>query len=112
MSLRTIASGVDTLLTSLSDGEHLSPNKAEQRFVTFVTEAGSVHTLIVDVDHVAQDAESIVQWFEHAKTAVEHLVTPTQPGDETGRQAVEDYANDKVGGGVPSADAGHEGGVA
>lgn len=56
----------------------LSPSPTERRFVTFLNEVGGVHTLIVDVEHAAKDAESLVKWFETARGLI-----ATSPSNES-----------------------------
>lgn len=51
------------LINDIANGV-LSPNPIEKKFVTFLNEAGGVHTLIVDAEHAAKDVESLLKWFE------------------------------------------------
>lgn len=79
-----IDSGTDRNLTSTTDGQHLQVNPAEQRFVTFTNELGAVHTIVVDAEHIAKDAESLLRWFQHTSATVTHKSgTQEQPSHIT-----------------------------
>ena len=67
---RIITSGTGRNLQTVAGKQELDPS--ERKFVTYVTETGAVHTVIVDVEHAAEDAVKLIEWFDHTRTAVEH----------------------------------------
>lgn len=51
------------LINDIANGQ-LTPSSVERRFVTFLNDAGGVHTLIVDAEHAAKDVDSLLKWYE------------------------------------------------
>lgn len=66
-----IAHGEARNLANTKSGQGLAPDPTLRKFVTFLTDTGSVHTIIVDADHAAQDAQQLLDWFTHTKIGVE-----------------------------------------
>jgi len=62
-----VTSGVARNLTNAVIGDNLVPEADEKKFVTFVNALGAVHTVIVDLDHPAKDAQELLEWFEHTQ---------------------------------------------
>lgn len=67
------------------------PDPTVKKFVTFLTDHGAVHTVIVDAEHAAQDAESLLKWFEHTRAGVELSSNrTTSPYFKTAEQVISD----------------------
>lgn len=64
------------------------PDPTERKFATFVTDTGAVHTIIVDVDHVANDVRTLLNWFDETRTLVEQSPADEQPGHKPHRDIV------------------------
>jgi hypothetical protein len=77
---RIISTGVERQLTNNVVGDRLSINNDEHRFVTFITENGGVHTIIVDAEHAAKDADELLKWFDKTRTLVETAPASDKPG--------------------------------
>lgn len=67
-----IDSGTARNAANTTNGTQLAADPTEKRFVTYVNDLGAVHTIIVDVEHIAKDAESLVKWFDHTRATVTH----------------------------------------
>lgn len=92
-----VAEGKARGVTSVPGHAGRVPNPNEERFVTFLTEAGSVHTIIVDVDHAASDASELLDWFEHTRAGVELSASrPTSPLYKTADEVIK-AADEAVG---------------
>lgn len=76
---------------------NLIPDATPQKFVTFVNELGGVHTIIVDAEHAAKDADELLQWFEHTRALVTTSASlPTDPNHRTPEQVIA-TANERSG---------------
>jgi hypothetical protein len=97
-----VNSGVARNLVNDVVGGTLVPNADERKFVTFLNQLGGVHTIIVDAEHAAKDADELLQWFEHTQAiAGTSASVPTDPNhvppdDVIGR------ANARMGYGEPT----------
>lgn len=86
-----INSGEARNLTRVATPSGWVPDPTLKRFVTFLTDHGSVHTVIVDADHAAQDAETLLKWFEHTRAGVELSSNrTTSPYFKTAEQVIAD----------------------
>lgn len=82
-----VSEGQARNLTTQDTRDGLQPDPTERRYVTFINDLGAVHTLIVDTEHAAQDAGSLLKWFDHTRAAIglshgdptsDHYRTPDQ----------------------------------
>lgn len=100
-----VDSGTKGNLVTANTPAGRAPDPTPRRFLTFLTDAGSVHTIVVDVDHAAQDAETLLQWFLHTRVGVELSASnPTSPFHKTVDEVVK-YADEAVGLVKSTADA-------
>lgn len=67
---RIITEGTARNMVRLPDSN--APDPTERKFVTYVNSVGAVHTVIVDIEHAAQDGEQLLKWFRQTITEVEH----------------------------------------
>lgn len=92
-----VAQGTKSGVTSVPSPAGRVPNPDPERFLTFLTEGGSVHTIIVDADHAAADAQQLLDWFEHTRAGVELSASrPTSPLFKTADEVVR-FADEAVG---------------
>lgn len=78
-------------LTRVASPAGWIPDPTLKKFVTFLTDRGAVHTVIVDAEHAAQDAESLLKWFEHTRAGVELSSNrTTSPYFKTAEQVIND----------------------
>lgn len=92
------------LINGIANGQ-LVPDAKERKFVTFVNELGGVHTIIVDVEHAAETADELLQWFEHTRAQVTASASlPTDPNHRTPEQVI-DIANQRMGFSKPDENA-------
>lgn len=98
MGLTAILTGVERNLSNVEADGVRRLQSAEQRFVTAVSDNGAVHTFIVDLDHAAQDAESVIKWVEHAR-GLAAIAPAVDNGGPTAAEVIES-ANDRIGAGT------------
>lgn len=66
-----VAEGKAANLTTTVGVSGRVPDPTVRRFITYLTEAGSVHTIIVDAEHATQDAETLLKWFNATRVGAE-----------------------------------------
>ena len=65
-----VKTGTARNLTNEVHGLQLVVSSVEKRFLTYVNDLGGVHTIIVDVEHAAKDAETLLKWFESTRAII------------------------------------------
>lgn len=60
-----------------SNGKDLNADPTPRRFVTYTNALGAVHTIIVDVEHIAKDGEQLLKWFDKTRATITHVSRST-----------------------------------
>lgn len=92
-----VKAGTARNLVSVNTPTGRGPDPTEKKFVTFLTDSGTVHTIIADVDHAAKTADDLLKWFEHTRVGVELSASrATSPFFRTAAEVIE-YADKAMG---------------
>ena len=65
-----LSEGTARNIVGRKQDDAIVPIPDERRYVTFLNELGAVHTIIVDAEHAAKDAEELLRWFNHTRASV------------------------------------------